>query len=277
MKNQLFKLPLSLLVLLLGAFPPLLIAQNMAFAQNTPQRNYVRQNVSASTKRLKDVLNDLSQQHQVSILFEEATVQGIMVNPDKIKSGRLESKLDVLLNPSNLTYKKDAEAKLPVTATQYGRITKGAAQFLLSRVYLTRGWNFKGALGGSAADFTLALQYADKVIDGYPLAATYAALFPTHVENPLKQFTGTQNDKNAEIIFAVQYNADALSNKTDPAFVVDPAGGNNLHSMAATAKSIQAQKDGQRTITAIKLFTSRRQRCTVFLTPTMIHVMTLIS
>jgi starch-binding outer membrane protein, SusD/RagB family len=29
----------------------------------------------------------------------------------------------------------------------------------------------------------------------------------------------------------VQYNADVLSNKTDPAFTVDPAGGNNLHSI----------------------------------------------
>lgn len=125
----------------------------------------------------------------------------------------------------------DAEAKLPVTATNYGRITKGAAQFLLARVYLTRGWNFKNSLGSSPADFDLALQYADKVIDVYPLAANYNQLFPTRSENPLKQYTGAQNDKNPEIIFAVQYNADVLTNKTDPAFTVDPAGGNNLHSV----------------------------------------------
>ena len=125
----------------------------------------------------------------------------------------------------------DAEAKLPVTATNYGRITKGAAQFLLARVYLTRGWNFKNSLGGSPADFDLALQYADKVIDVYPLATNYNQLFPTRSENPLKQYTGAQNDKNAEIIFAVQYNADVLTNKTDPAFTVDAAGGNNLHSV----------------------------------------------
>lgn len=125
----------------------------------------------------------------------------------------------------------DCEAKLPATATNYGRITKGAAQFLLSRVYLTRGWNFKGGLGGTAADFDQALVYADKVIDTYPLAATYSALFPVHSENPTKQYTGAQNDKNAEIIFAVQYNSDVLTNKTDPAFTVDAAGGNNLHSV----------------------------------------------
>ncbi|WP_080056318.1 RagB/SusD family nutrient uptake outer membrane protein [Spirosoma aerolatum] len=126
---------------------------------------------------------------------------------------------------------QDAESKLPVTASNYGRATKGAAQFLLARVYLTRGWNFKNALGGTAADFDLALQYADKIIDAYPLAATYSALFPQHSENPLKQYTGAQNDKNAEIVFAVQYNTDVLTNKTDPSFTQDAAGGSNLHSV----------------------------------------------
>lgn len=125
----------------------------------------------------------------------------------------------------------DCEAKLPVTASNYGRVTKGAVQFLLSRVYLTRGWNFNNSLGGTAADFDSALQYADKVIETYPLATAYNQLFPTRSKNPLKQYTGAQNDKNAEIIFSVQYNSDVLTNKTDPAFTVDPNGGNNLHSV----------------------------------------------
>lgn len=125
----------------------------------------------------------------------------------------------------------DCEAKLPATASNYGRVTKGAAQFLLSKVYLTRGWNFRNSLGGSNADFTQALQYADKVIETYPLAANYRDLFPKRSENPLTQYTGAQNDKNPEIIFAVQYNSDVLTNRTDPAFPVDVAGGNNLHSV----------------------------------------------
>lgn len=124
----------------------------------------------------------------------------------------------------------DSEAKLPVAATNYGRITKGAAQFLLSRVYLTRGWNYNNSLGGTNADFDSALLYADKIIDTYPLAANYSDLFPKRSNNPLSQYTGAQNDKNAEIIFAVQYNSDVLTNKTDPAFTQDVAGGNDLHS-----------------------------------------------
>ncbi len=124
----------------------------------------------------------------------------------------------------------DCEAKLPVTASNYGRITKGTAQFLLARVYLTRGWNFNNALGGTAADFDAAITYADKIIDVYPLATNYSDLFPKRSNNPLTQYTGAQNDKNAEIIFAVQWNPDVLTNKTDAAFGVDPAGGNDLHS-----------------------------------------------
>lgn len=124
----------------------------------------------------------------------------------------------------------ECETKLPVTASNYGRINKGTAQFLLARVYLTRGWNFNNALGGSSADFDSALQYADKIIDAYPLAASYKDLFPKRSDNPLTQYTGAQNDKNAEIVFAVQYNGDVLTNKTDPAFTQDVAGGNDLHS-----------------------------------------------
>lgn len=138
--------------------------------------------------------------------------------------------------PSAEVYKQiindliDCEAKLPITATQYGRITKGAAQFLLARVYLTRGWNFNNALGGSNADFDLALQYADKIIDAFPLATNYSDLFPKRSNNPLTQYTGAQNDKNPEIIFAVQFNSDILTNKTDAAFSPSIEGGNDLHS-----------------------------------------------
>lgn len=124
----------------------------------------------------------------------------------------------------------DCEAKLPATATNYGRINKGTAQFLLARVYLTRGWNFNNALGGTSADFDQAIVYADKIIDAYPLAANYKDLFPIRSNNPLTQYTGAQNDKNAEIVFSVQYNTDVLTNKTDAAFTQDAAGGNDLHS-----------------------------------------------
>jgi len=120
----------------------------------------------------------------------------------------------------------EAEAALPVAATDYGRVTKGAAQFLLAKVYLTRGWNYNNALGGTAADFKTALTWADKVIAAYPLVAQYKTLFPLHDENPLKQYTGTQNDKNSEVVFAVQYSSDVLTYTNEVS--TDP--GNCYHS-----------------------------------------------
>ncbi|HZL09688.1 MAG TPA: RagB/SusD family nutrient uptake outer membrane protein [Prolixibacteraceae bacterium] len=109
----------------------------------------------------------------------------------------------------------EAEAALPVTATDYGRVTKGAAQFLLAKVYLTRGWNYGNSLGGTAADFKSALTWADKVIAAYPLVPQYKTLFPLHDENPLKQYTGLQNDRNSEVVFAVQFSSDILTYLND--------------------------------------------------------------
>lgn len=121
----------------------------------------------------------------------------------------------------------EAEAVLPVAATDYGRATKGAAQFLLAKVYLTRGWNYNNSLGGAATDFKSALDWADKVIAAYPLVAQYKTLFPLHDENPLKQYTGAQNDKNSEVVFAIQYSADVLTYVNEVA--AQP--GNGYHSM----------------------------------------------
>lgn len=120
----------------------------------------------------------------------------------------------------------EAEAVLPAAATDYGRVTKGAAQFLLAKVYLTRGWNYNNSLGGTSADFKSALSWADKVIASYPLVTQYKTLFPLHDENPLKQYTGTQNDRNSEVIFAVQYSTDILT------YVNEASGepGNSYHS-----------------------------------------------
>ena len=126
----------------------------------------------------------------------------------------------------------EAEAVLPVTPSDYGRATKGAAQFLLARIYLTRGWNYNNSLGGVSADFDKALDYADNVIAAYPLAANYTDLFPARNDNPLFETNNpaTQDDQNPEIVFAVQYSSDVLTYSGDP---TNPgaSNGNDLHSL----------------------------------------------
>ncbi|MEK9604038.1 MAG: RagB/SusD family nutrient uptake outer membrane protein [Flavobacteriaceae bacterium] len=131
----------------------------------------------------------------------------------------------------------EAEAVLPATASDYGRATKGAAQHLLARVYLTRGWNFNNSLGGSDADFTTAREYADKVIASYPMVSDYKDLFPKKSEDPTNQTfgPGDQNARNSEVVFAVQYSDQALTNtlETDDQMgnAVSGDGGNNSHSI----------------------------------------------
>jgi hypothetical protein len=131
----------------------------------------------------------------------------------------------------------EAEGVLPAVASDYGRATKGAAQHLLARVYLTRGWNFQNALGGSDADFNLAREYADKVIAAHPMVSDYLDLFPRKSEDPTNQThgPGDQNARNSEVVFAVQYSDAALTNVLETAdqsgasFTGD--GGNNSHSI----------------------------------------------
>ncbi len=128
----------------------------------------------------------------------------------------------------------EAEAVLPPTASDYGRATKGAAQFLLAKVYLTRGWNFNNSLGGQADDFNKARQYADLVIDAFPLVAQYKNLFPLRSENPTKETFPTQNDRNSEVVFAVEFSSDVLTYMLeditkDNTYLAE--GGNDAHSV----------------------------------------------
>ena len=91
MKNKFTKpLPLSIIIFFL-VVPSMVLAQSMVMAQNVPKTGSIRSTASSQTKRLKEVLNDLSQKYQVSILFEDATVQGYIINQDKVKGGSLES------------------------------------------------------------------------------------------------------------------------------------------------------------------------------------------
>lgn len=106
MKNKFTKpLPLSIIIFFL-VVPSMVLAQSMVMAQNVPKTGSIRSTASSQTKRLKEVLNDLSQKYQVSILFEDATVQGYIINQDKVKGGSLESKLESILKLCNLSYKK---------------------------------------------------------------------------------------------------------------------------------------------------------------------------
>ncbi|REA63785.1 RagB/SusD family nutrient uptake outer membrane protein [Dyadobacter luteus] len=86
-----------------------------------------------------------------------------------------------------------------VTTTEFGRVTKGAANHLLSLVHLTRGYK----AFASVDDFAKSAQYAEQVISSgnYSLLSSFADVFlPT-------------NQKNSEIIFSVQFDPTSLQDK----------------------------------------------------------------
>ncbi|MCH4551685.1 RagB/SusD family nutrient uptake outer membrane protein [Aestuariibaculum lutulentum] len=79
---------------------------------------------------------------------------------------------------------------LPPSPSNFGRLTKRAAQHILAKVYLTRGYE----TFGSTSDFTEAATLADAAIGGQSLNLSFNQLFDY------------QNDNNEEILWSIQYN-----------------------------------------------------------------------
>lgn len=105
---------------------------------------------------------------------------------------------------------KFASDKLPLVAKDYGRASKGAAQHALALAYLTRGSAVTEQRGQKPTDMDSAAYYADQVI----ASGTYK-LVPDY-----KRIWNIDNQKNEEIIFAVQYSTTLLYNNN---------GGNQIH------------------------------------------------
>ncbi|MBD0725843.1 RagB/SusD family nutrient uptake outer membrane protein [Flavobacterium sp. L1I52] len=91
---------------------------------------------------------------------------------------------------------EESEVDVLATPEQFGKVTKGAVNSLLSLIYLTRGYKSYG----SSSDFTMAASLADGVIN----SGKYALL------NTFKEVFTPGNEKNNEIIFSIQYDAGSL-------------------------------------------------------------------
>jgi tetratricopeptide (TPR) repeat protein len=91
-----------------------------------------------------------------------------------------------------------ASAALPLTQKNYGRATKGAANHLLAKVYLTRGSAVTDARGQKPTDLDSAAYYAEAVINSgvYSLVADVSKL------------VDFANQRNSEVIFPIVFNPD---------------------------------------------------------------------
>lgn len=98
---------LGLLVALTTGLLPLR-AQQLASARQAP----AARPAAPAERKLKDVLNEWGRSRGVNILFEETTVEGLMVTPDRVSpnplrsSGNLERQLEAVLKPFRLTFRK---------------------------------------------------------------------------------------------------------------------------------------------------------------------------
>lgn len=118
----------------------------------------------------------------------------------------------------------DAIADLPASQSQYGRATKPAAEMALAKVYLAKAYSSSK----TSDDFSKAATLCQSVVAnyGFSLLSDFASVFD---EN---------NQKNSEIIFAVQYTSDPLTNVTNNTNAVN--GGNNLHLFFGMQYDVQA-------------------------------------
>lgn len=131
-------------------------------------------------------------------------------------SAELEARTDFSRAPVAEVYKfiisdlRFAIDNLPLSQDDYGRATKGAAQHLLSKVYLTRGSAVTRQRGQQPTDIDSAAWYADQVIfsGAYALLPDFAELWDIN------------NQENSEVIFAVQFSENQLLNNNE---------GNSMH------------------------------------------------
>lgn len=106
-----------------------------------------------------------------------------------------------------------AVANLPKTQSDYGRATKGAAEHLLGHALLTRGWtNF-----AKSDDFSRAEGYFSNVITNYSYS----------LQSDVGKIWDQDNQKNSEIIFAVQNSTNVLLNSGGDGVL--PGEGNRGH------------------------------------------------
>jgi starch-binding outer membrane protein, SusD/RagB family len=143
----------------------------------------------------------------------------------------------------------DAIAKLPTTQANAGRVTKSAAEFLLAKVYLTRGWNFNGSLGGTPTDFDSALALCDKLISSglHPMESDWNKLWPIHNKDPKKETATAASSVAAanaskEVIFAIQYANPAAFNGDANLSTAQGQRGNDLHSRFSGGPNDVAQE-----------------------------------
>jgi hypothetical protein len=172
-------------------------------------------NVAEATKKLRVAEAKFLRAHYYYILFMQWGGVDLRLTETLSPTKDTKRASDAEMYTAIINDLNDAVANLENKghSSDYGRATKASAEALLAKVYLTKAYSAQKA----ADDFTKAAALCNSVIKnyGFKLLDDFAQV---HDEN---------NQQNSEVVFAVQYTTDPLTNLTNNTGAVN--GGNNLH------------------------------------------------
>ncbi len=180
--------------------------------------------VTDATKKLRIAEAKFLRAHYYFILFQQWGGVDLRLSETLAPTKITKRATDAEMYAAIIKDLNEAIADLPNTSSQYGRAIKPAAEMCLAKVYLAKAYSSVKA----SDDFSKAAALCTSVINnyGFKLLDDFASVFD---EN---------NQKNSEIVFAVQYTADALTNLTNNTGAVN--GGNNLHLFYGMQYDVQA-------------------------------------
>ncbi len=180
--------------------------------------------VTDATKKIRVAEAKFLRAHYYFILFQQWGGVDLRLSETITPSKSTKRATDTEMYTAIIKDLNEAIADLPATSTQYGRAIKPAAEMCLAKVYLAKAYSSIKA----SDDFSKAAALCTSVINnyGYKLLDDFASVFD---EN---------NQKNSEIVFAVQYTSDPLTNLTNNTGAVN--GGNNLHLFFGMQYDVQA-------------------------------------
>lgn len=177
-----------------------------------------------ATKKIRVAEAKFLRAHYYYLLFQQWGGVDLRLSETLIPTKKTKRSTDAEMFTQIIKDYTEAIADLPSTQAQYGRATKAAAEMALAKVYLVKAYSSSKA----ADDFTKAAALMENVTKnyGFKLLDDFASVFDE------------SNQKNTEIIFAVQYTPDIQTNTTPNTNTAN--GGNNLHLLFGMQYDVQA-------------------------------------
>ena len=177
-----------------------------------------------ATKKIRLAEAKFLRAHYYFILFQQYGGVDLRLTETLAPTKQTKRATDAEMYAAIIKDLTEAIPDLPNSSSQYGRAIKPAAEMCLAKVYLAKAYSSVKA----SDDFSKAATLCSSVISnyGYKLLDDFASVFD---EN---------NQRNSEIVFAVQYTSDPLTNLTNNTGAVN--GGNNLHLLYGMQYDVQA-------------------------------------